>query len=124
MQRTPRFRIIDIMTSPHWPLSGLSLRTPRLELRWPTLSDLDELASLAAQGVHDPDVQPFTVPWTDATPAERAQSTLQYHWTQWGSWQPSDWTLDLVVDLRGSIVGTQGLSGRNFAILGEVSTGS
>jgi hypothetical protein len=31
------------MTSPHWPLTGLRLRTPRLELRWPTLNDLDEL---------------------------------------------------------------------------------
>jgi hypothetical protein len=52
------------MTSPHWPLTGLRLRTPRLELRWPTVSDLDELAALAVDGVHDPDVQPFGVAWT------------------------------------------------------------
>jgi len=57
---------IAFMTSPHWPLAGLRLHTPRLELRWPTLDDLDELATLAAAGVHDPQVQPFSVAWTDA----------------------------------------------------------
>lgn len=120
--RTPR--TIDYMTSPHWPLTRLRLRTPVLELRWPTLDDLDALAGLAAEGVHDPSVQPFTVAWTDASPADRARSTLQYHWAQWGSWKPSDWTLDLVVDRDGTIVGMQGLSGRDFALRREVSTGS
>jgi len=63
-----------------WPLAGLRLLTPRLELRLPTDTDLDELASLAAAGVHDPDLQPFAFPWTDAAPGERARATLQYHW--------------------------------------------
>ena len=112
------------MTSPHWPLSGLSLRTPRLDLRWPTLGDLDALGSLAAEGVHDSAVQPFMVPWTDAPAAERARGTLQFHWSQWGSWTPSDWNLNLVVDLDGTIVGSQGIGGRDFAVLGEVHTGS
>jgi RimJ/RimL family protein N-acetyltransferase len=112
------------MFSSYWPLSGLRLRTPRLELRWPTLSDLDALAGLAAEGVHDPGVQPFTVAWTDAEPADRARGVLQYHWGQWASWKPSDWTLGLVVDQGGVIVGTQGMSGRDFAIRREVSTGS
>lgn len=117
-------RTIDIVISPYWPLSGLRLTTQRLELRWPTLRDLDALADLAAEGVHDPDVQPFTVAWTDAGPADRARGTLQYHWRQWGSWTPSHWTLDLVVDQGGVIVGTQGLRGRDFAIRREVGTGS
>ena len=117
-------RTIIGVTSPHWPLTGLRLRTRRLELRWPTLADLDALAGLAAEGVHDPDVQPFAVAWTDVESAERARSTLQYHWRQWASWQPEDWTLDLVTDLDGVIVGTQGLSGHDFAARREVSTGS
>jgi len=112
------------MTSPYWPLSDLRLKTSRLELRWPALRDLDELAALAEQGIHHPDTQPFAVAWTDAMPAERARSVLQYHWTQWGRWEPSDWTLDLVVDQTGVIVGTQGLSGHDFAVRREVSTGS
>jgi RimJ/RimL family protein N-acetyltransferase len=112
------------MTTPYWPLTGLRLATPRLELRWPTLADLDALAGLAAGGVHDPAVQPFMNAWTDADPAERAQRTLQYHWRQWASWQPADWSLNLVAVLDGAVVATQGMEGRDFAVLREVSTGS
>ena len=112
------------MTLTHWPLSGLRLRTPRLELRLPTLAELDELASLAAEGVHDPGVQPFMTAWTDAPPGERARSVVQFHLSQWGAWSPQEWTLNLVADLGGVIVGTQGVSGRDFAELREVSTGS
>ena len=115
---------ITDMTSPYWPLADLRLRTPRLEIRWPTLADLDALAALAADGVHDPAVMPFGVAWTDAPPAERARGTLQYNWAQWGAWQPTDWTLNLVADVDGLIAGTQGMSGRDFAVLREVNTGS
>ncbi|MCO6009806.1 GNAT family N-acetyltransferase [Actinoallomurus purpureus] len=112
------------MASSHWPLFDLRLRTPRLRLRVPTLEDLDALADLAIDGVHDPDVQPFAVPWTDAPPVERARSLLQYHWSQWAAWKPSAWVLNLVADLDGTIVGSQGMTGRDFAVLREVSTGS
>jgi RimJ/RimL family protein N-acetyltransferase len=108
----------------HWPLFGLRLRTPRLELRLPSLADLDELAGLAAAGVHDPAVQPFGVPWTDVPPDQRARNLLQFHLGQLGAWSPQDWTLNLVVDSGGTIVGTQGISGRDFAVLREVNTGS
>jgi RimJ/RimL family protein N-acetyltransferase len=112
------------MTLSRWSLSGLRLTTPRLELRWPSWGDLEAVAGLAAGGVHDPGVQPFSVAWTDVPAQERAQATLRYHWSRWGSWTPSDWTLNLVVDSGGIVVGTQGLSGRDFAILREASTGS
>jgi RimJ/RimL family protein N-acetyltransferase len=112
------------MTTPWWPLARLRLRTPRLELRFPSADDLESLARLAAEGVHDPAVQPFTVPWTDATPRERAQSTMQYHWSQWASWQPDNWSLLLVVVRDGTVVGTQGMDAKNFAVLREVDTGS
>jgi RimJ/RimL family protein N-acetyltransferase len=112
------------MASSHWPLFALTLSTPRLRLRVPTLEDLDALADLAAEGVHDPDVQPFAIPWTDAPPVERARGLLQYHWSEWAAWQPSAWTLNLVAELDGAIVGTQGLMAADFAVLREVSTGS
>ena len=76
------------MALSRWPLAGLKLQTPGLELRWPSPEDLGALAELAALGVHDPRVQPFMVAWTDASPDERARSTLQYHWSRWGSWLP------------------------------------
>jgi RimJ/RimL family protein N-acetyltransferase len=116
--------IIGSVTLTHWPLSGLRLHTPRLELRLPSLADLDELASLAVEGVHDPGVQPFGAAWTDAPAGELARRVVQFHLSQWGAWSPEDWSLNLVADLGGVIVGTQGVSGRDFAVLREVSTGS
>jgi RimJ/RimL family protein N-acetyltransferase len=107
-----------------WPLSALRLRTPRLELRLPGEHDLDALAALAAGGVHDPAVQPFTVPWTDAAPNERARSTLQYQWSQWACWKPEKWSLELAVIRNGTVVGSQGVSAHDFAVLREVHTGS
>ncbi len=105
-------------------MADLRLHTPALELRWPSQDDLDELAELAAAGVHDPAVQPFQVAWTDASPDERARGTLQHHWYRWGSWKPTDWTLQLVVVRDGAVVGSQSVGGRDFAVLREVRTGS
>jgi RimJ/RimL family protein N-acetyltransferase len=105
-------------------MTGLRLQTSALELRWPSQDDLDGLADLAAVGVHDPGMQPFKAAWTDASPDERALETLQYHWSQWGSWKPSDWTLEFVVLRDGVVVGKQGIGGRDFAVLREVHTGS
>ena len=115
---------IAAMFSSRWPLAGLRLRTPELELRWPSLSDLDALADVAAAGVHDPDVMPFLTPWTEAPPGERALGTIQYHWSRWASWQPSDWHLELAVARDGVVVGTQGMHARDFALVREVGTGS
>jgi RimJ/RimL family protein N-acetyltransferase len=112
------------MASSFWPLADLRLRTPQVELRWPSLADLDELADLAAAGVHDPGTMPFAVPWTDAGPAERARSVLQFHWAQWAAWQPTNWQLNMVVVRNGTVVGTQGISAAQFAIRREVGTGS
>jgi RimJ/RimL family protein N-acetyltransferase len=107
-----------------WPLAQLRLETPTLELRVPAEPDLYALAGLAAIGVHDPQVQPFGVPWTDASPAERARGTLQYHWRQRGEWTPEKWSLALAVVRDGVVVGTQSMYAKDFAVLREVGTGS
>ena len=112
------------MDSAYWPLAQLRVHTPRLELRLPSEEELFALAALAAAGVHDPQVQPFAIPWTDASPVERARSTLQYQWRQWAEWQPSKWSLELVVIDSGNVVGIQSMSAHDFATLREVSTGS
>jgi RimJ/RimL family protein N-acetyltransferase len=112
------------MASLRWPLAGLRLRTPQLELRLPGPDDLEALADLAAAGVHDPDVMPFPTPWTAAPPDERALGTMQYHWSQWASWKPAEWNLDLVVVRDGTVTRSQGMGAREFAVLREVHTGS
>ena len=74
-----------------WPPAA----DPRARAALAQLDDLDALAELAALGVHDPELQPFMVAWTDAPPDERALSTLQYHWSRWASWKPTDWVMEL-----------------------------
>jgi RimJ/RimL family protein N-acetyltransferase len=109
-----------------WPLDALRLRLEArsLELRLPDADDLAALAALAEAGVHDPEVQPFAVPWTDEEPAARARSVLQYHWRCLGQWRPEDWSLNLVAVRDGTVVGTQSADARDFAILREIGTGS
>lgn len=108
----------------NWPLFQLSITTPRIELRYPSLEDLDELADRAAEGVHDAERMPFTFPWTDAEPDVRARSTLQYQFRSWGNWTQESWACDFVVVLDGQVIGTQGLNADAFAIRREVTTGS
>ncbi|HKT06213.1 MAG TPA: GNAT family protein [Rugosimonospora sp.] len=108
----------------HFPLVGLRLLTPRLELRLPSAEELAELADLAAGGIHDPDASPFLVRWTDAPPAEAARSVVQYFWRQLGAWTPQDWSLNLSVFLDGVVVGQQGIEARDLAVTRQVSTGS
>lgn len=108
----------------HWPLFGLRVRTGRVELRLPAPEELGALADLAAEGVHAPASMPFTVPWTDVPPQERARSVLRYYWSRLGAWTPEDWELNLAVFSDGQVVGQQSVSARGFATLREVRSGS
>ncbi|GAB3569820.1 GNAT family protein [Amycolatopsis endophytica] len=107
-----------------FPVFGLRIRTPRLELRLPDSDELSALAGLAADGVHDPGVQPFIVTWTDQEPELVARSVVQYFWRRLGGWTPRDWGLDLAVFRDGEVVGQQTVNGRDLAITREVHTGS
>jgi RimJ/RimL family protein N-acetyltransferase len=109
------------MMMDHWPFLGLRVRIADLELRLPTE---DELADLAAEGVHRPDERPFLWPWTDLPPAERAREVVQRHWRRLGSWSPQDWVLELAVFENGHPIGVQDVRAEAFAIRREVSTGS
>ncbi|MET8437080.1 GNAT family protein [Streptomyces sp900116325] len=108
----------------HWPLYGLRIRTPRLELRLPELALLDDLSTVAAEGVHAPDSMPFTVPWTDTPPAERGRGVYQHVLGSIANWSVRNWVLSLAVLHEGKAVGRQDLGAADFAVTGEVNTGS
>ena len=112
------------MLTDHWPLAGLRLRTPRLELRLPDDEELAGLAELAAAGVHPPEEMPFVVPWTDRPPKEQRLATLQYHWSARAALTPESWTLNLGVFEDDRLVGSQSLAARDFAVLRETNSGS
>jgi RimJ/RimL family protein N-acetyltransferase len=107
-----------------FPLYGLVLRTPRLELRLPSLEQLAALGELAGEGVHDPAVMPFAVPWTDLSPGVRARSVLQHHWGRMSELTPARWTLGFAVLAGDEPVGLQDVGGVDFAVTREVHTGS
>lgn len=112
------------MLADHFPLLGLRLTTPRLELRLPSSAQLAALAEVAAGGIHASDVMPFLVPWTDRQPAEIARGVIQNHWLTLGNWSPRDWSLNLTVFHTGEVVGQQSISAHDLAVIHQVDTGS
>ena len=80
-----------------WPLFGLRLLTPRLELRPVRDEDLPGLVDAALAGIHHPAVMPFAVPWTDAEPDVLRRELARFVWRQRASIRPGTWTLQLAV---------------------------
>lgn len=107
-----------------WPIAGLVLRTPRLELRPDDDGGVRELVEEAYLGVHPPDQQPFFFPWTDSAPADMGRESMQFYWAKRAAFAPQDWTLNFVVRAEGRVIGTQGVGAKQFAITREVLTGS
>lgn len=107
-----------------WPLYGLTIRTPRLELRLPREEEIAALADLAGRGVHRADERPFLTPWTDGSPEDRARSVLQGHWSRLGQWSADAWGLGLGVFRDGEALGVATLRARDFRVVREVTTSS
>lgn len=107
-----------------WPIFGIRIRTPRLELR-PVDNDLAfELADLAARGIHDPSSTPFGRPWTDVPPDELRRNSVQYYWHVWADWKVDKWDLPFAVIEKGVVAGVQGLMSEHFPVLRAFETGS
>lgn len=107
-----------------WPLYGLRLRTPRLELRMPREDDFGALLEVIDAGIHDPNTMPFAVPWTDLPATERLRGAVQHWWASRGSFRPEAWSLALAVYLDGAPIGFQDLATKDFVNLREGETGS
>lgn len=107
-----------------WPLRDLVLRTPRLELRPDDDGGLAELVQVAHAGVHPREEMPFLMPWTDADPRYLGRGMLQHFWSQRAALAPERWAIHFLARLDGRVIGTQGLSGTDFGITREVSSGS
>jgi len=108
-----------------WPLFALRVRTPRLELRYPSDDDIAELAERGAvDGVHDPAFMPFGIEWTDVPPPLLQRNSVQHMWGQRANWQPDNWVCGLVCVVDGRVVGAQSATAENFAVLRTALTGS
>ncbi|MET3807398.1 RimJ/RimL family protein N-acetyltransferase [Nakamurella sp. UYEF19] len=107
-----------------WPLFGLRLATPRLIMRPVCDDDLAELVDLAATGIHDPAAMPFLMPWTDEPREKLIENTLRHFWRSRAASVPEDWSVHFAVRSKGALMGTQEISGRDFAVTRTVDTGS
>lgn len=107
-----------------WPLFGLRITTPRLELRLPSDDDLAQLVSLARRGIHDPVTMPFEVPWTDVPSPRFEWESLQHHWQARAQLSASSWRLGFAVRCEGEVVGLQSISADDFPRLRTAETGS
>jgi RimJ/RimL family protein N-acetyltransferase len=113
------------MHEPHpWPLFGLRIRTPRLELRLPTDTDLIELMSVARAGIVDPDRTVFMVPWHLLPSPAMERQFLLHWWRNRGSWDPAKWSLGLALVADGRPIGVQEVMGDDFSIRRVVQSGS
>ena len=105
-----------------WPLSGLRLVTPGLELRPTSEADLDELAGVISLDVEmDPELPSFAT--GDDGAIHRTRLALSY-WRAMGRWRADDWALLLTVRSGGDAVGVQVLEGQGFAVRRTVETAS
>jgi RimJ/RimL family protein N-acetyltransferase len=110
------------MTYRYWPLFGLRLAAPDLELRPMAEADLAALADLLPDDVEqDPAATTYDV--GDAR-TSRGIVSHQSYWTAQGTWRPQAWRLGFVVRAAGEIVGVQELEGVNFPVLRTVDTSS
>jgi len=105
---------------PH-PLTRLRVRTPRLELRLGTDTELRQLGRVALAGIHDPDVMPFEFPWTDDLTDE---TVLDHQHRKLREFTAEDWYLSLVVFYRGRPIGVQSIGAERFSETHRVGTGS
>lgn len=110
--------------STHWPLFGLVVRTPRLELRFPDDDLACGVAETAALGIHDPEYMPFSITWTEVPPPQQQRNTIQFLWSQRATWKPDDWHLTMAVVIDGEPAGVQGVGAKHFALRRVASTGS
>lgn len=107
-----------------WPLFGIRITTPRLELRVVDDDLIPELAQLARGGVHEPDHMPFGNGWTDRPAEDWHTGFARYFWRQRGSWDVDSWALPFAVFSNGAPIGVQQLAAESFPVLRTFGTGS
>ncbi|MUL76490.1 GNAT family N-acetyltransferase [Mycolicibacterium sp. CBMA 226] len=107
-----------------WPLAELEVTTPVLRLCHVTDELADELAQLAAEGIHDPATMPFAVPWTDAVSPELERNTVQYFRQTRAEVSTEHWDVPLAVVVGDDAVGVCSVTADGFPTRRTVSTGS
>ena len=123
-RRAPMTADDPITLGAAWPLYGLRIHSERLVLRLPTDDDLVRMMVVARAGIHPPDEMPFSVAWSTLASPAFERGFMQYHWGLRSTWKAEAWDLTLMIELDGQPIGSQSVSGSQFAIMRTVHTGS
>ncbi|HYD10290.1 MAG TPA: GNAT family protein [Acidimicrobiales bacterium] len=109
----------------HWPLFGLTIRTPRIELRYLDDEVMDELIEVAAAGIADDGrPMPFLSPWIRGERPGFDHRFRQWHWGGRARLTAEDWVLPFAILVDGALVGAQDLAAKAFPVARTVVTGS
>jgi RimJ/RimL family protein N-acetyltransferase len=108
----------------NYPLLGVRVSTPTLELHAATDELLDQLAEAVRAGKTAADPPPYDDPisFYEPDPDLRVAKWLRAIWRRRGQVEPDFWRLYFVVMVDGRPVGEQTLTGVNFSTLGTVTT--
>lgn len=110
------------MSNPYWPMFGIRLSTPDLELRHLTEADLATLVSILPP---DAEQDPASTTYAGLDDARnRGVVVHQDYWRARGTWTTESWELSFGVFLDGELLGYQGLEGDDFARLRTVDSSS
>jgi RimJ/RimL family protein N-acetyltransferase len=107
-----------------YPLLGVRVSTPTLELHSATDELLDDLSGLVRSGKTHAEPAPYDDPMSfyEKDPDVRVAKWLRGVWRGRGHVEPDGWRLYFVVMVDGRPVGEQTVSGVDFATLGTVTT--
>lgn len=108
----------------NYPVLGVRVRTPKLELWGATDELLDQLAPVVRAGKTHAEPPPYDDPMSfyEADPDLRVAKWLQAIWRGRGKVNPDAWRLYFVVIVDGQPVGMQDLIGVDFSTLGTVAS--
>lgn len=95
-----------------------------MDLRLIREEEFADLVELINGGIHDPETMPFSIPWTDVEPRQRAREAAQWMWRHRANWSPESWTLTCAAFVDGEPVGVQDLGAEHFRAVRSVDTGS
>lgn len=107
-----------------WPPYGLRVQACDLLFTVLRESDVPEIIDSVRQGLHDPAEMPFLVPWTDAPAHKVPANYMRYLGRVLARQSAGTLDLQLVVRLRGELIGIQALSGDAFPVTRTAETGS
>ncbi len=107
-----------------WPLFDICIEAADLSLRPPDDEAVFALGELAGKGIHEPELMPFSTPWSDLKSPDLEKSVLQNIWKNRANFDKQSWCLDFAVFKDGCPIGIQDIRGENFNIRRSISTGS